>query len=80
MEPNIKAAELYYSLSLNRVIICFEHYDVILKIKDWMWKNLNSVLCHSKQSLSPAKNISMLMTFREVKAVYFQNHEKNSTE
>jgi len=22
----------------------------------------------------------MLMTFREVKAVYFQNHEKNSTE
>jgi hypothetical protein len=34
MEPNVKAAELCFSLSLDRLIICFENYDVILKITD----------------------------------------------
>ena len=46
----------------------------------WKKKVLNSVLCHSKRSLSPVKKVSTLMLFREVKGVYFQNHEKNSTE
>ena len=34
MEPNKKATELCFSLSLNSVIMCLEHYDVILKITD----------------------------------------------